>query len=148
MQSAKCRILCLHPARRIIEFSGWEWTQHFRPWQIATGMTLLAVASMVMFIIASEVLGARNLALYWPLKIGYIVCGMTIGFGLTALWEERVVAGLALRSRPACGYFISVIRANYLAFGIALLVGAIRMLPRRLNSEDFLVWLLEVLGRG
>ena len=138
--------LSLKPARRLIKFSGWGWAANRRPYQIAAIMTLLAFGSLVLFVVASLALESKNYALYWPLKFGYIVCGLSIGIGLTSLWEEYVVGRLAARSRPPRGYFTSVIRANYITFGVALLIGAIRMLPERLKARDFLVWLLNATG--
>jgi hypothetical protein len=139
-------LLSLAPARRIIEFSGWGWARKWRPYQIAAVMTLLALGSLVFYVAAHGAFESKNYALYWPLKIGYIVCGLSIGIGLTSLWEERVVGGLAARKHPPRGYFTSVIRANYITFGIALLIGAIRILPERLKSPHFLARLLETIG--
>lgn len=136
----------LRPARRIIDFSGWGWAVNRSPYQIAGMMTLLALFSLLLFIAAVSALESRLLALYWPLKVGYILCGLGIGIGLTSLWEEQVVGGLAARNRPTRGYFTSVIRANYITFGVALLIGAIRIFPERLKARDFLVWLWKATG--
>ena len=73
--------------------------------------------------------------LYWPLKFGYVTVGMVMGILLTSLWEEQIIG----RFRPEQGrFFPSVLRANYLTFGVVMLVLAIKSLPKRMGSPDFL----------
>lgn len=138
--------LCWKPAKRIIEFSGWPWAAGRHPEFIAGGMTLLALLSLALFVSSDLAMGSKLFALYWLLKVGYAVCGLAVGFGLTALWEEFVVAKLAARRHAPKSYFTSVIRANYITFGLALLVMAVRILPQRLKSSHFLAWLAGTLN--
>lgn len=137
-------MLSLAPARRLIEKSGWPWAGHRRASQLARGMVILLLASSILFVLASSALDSKRYALYWLLKLGYIVPGLIISIGLTALWEESVVGRMAARKGIDRYFLTNVVRANYLMFGLALLVMAAQTIPRRLKSEGFLAWLANL----
>lgn len=135
----------LKPARRLAEYFRWQESGWRRPEALA-GLAVGGVTvTMFLFTTAQVALSADNYLVYWLTKFGMLTIALLISILLTALWEEWVVATLARARHPERSYLPAVMRANYVTFGVVLLVAAIEMLPKRLHSRGFIVSLLEFL---
>jgi hypothetical protein len=135
----------LKPARRLAEYFRWQERGWRRPEALA-GLAIGGVAlTMFLFSIAQLALSADNYFVYWLTKFGMVTIALLISILLTALWEEWVVATMARARHPERSYLPAVMRANYVTFGVVLLVAAIEMLPKRLHSKGFIVSLLDFL---
>lgn len=133
----------LIPAKRVQKLGNWPWTERFKPAHLAGAMAVLVLVSTVLFVLSANLVDAHKPVLYWPLKFGYVTAGMVMGILLTSLWEEQIIG----RFKPGPGgFFPNVLRANYLIFGVVVLVLAIRILPKRLGSPEFLAWFEAVLA--
>jgi hypothetical protein len=138
----------LQPARRLAEHFKWQEGRWRRP-QVLACMAVGGVAvTMVLFTSAQIALSADNYFAYWLIKFGTLTIALLISILLTCLWEEWVVARLARTCHPERSYLPAVMRANYVTFGVVLLVAAIEMLPRRLHSKGFIASLLDLLFWG
>lgn len=127
-----------------------------RPW-ISGGGALIAFfvvffVSVVIYRTASGALEDGNSGSYWIHKYLFVTLVACTGMLISAVVEECMVARLARRSFGNLSFYKSVLRANYVTLGIVLLVAALQMLPKRLQSPDFLAsWLRSLstmLGLG
>lgn len=126
------------PAERFISGSGLVWASRLKPAYVVNAMAACLFASSILFMLSAGAHHSDRYTEYWLLKLGYIVFGLVIGIGLTAMWEEHVVAKLAAKTHPDRSYFPSVFRANYITFGVILLVLAAVNLPKRFGKPGFL----------
>lgn len=76
---------------------------------------------------------------YWAIKLLYVTLLAVTGLLMSSLLEEAVIARLARPTLGNTSFFHSVVRANYVTLGFILLVAAIKILPSRWNSPNFLV---------
>lgn len=129
-------LLCLFPSRRLVGEAPRPWLAGRSAALVATLMTLTFALSCVFFIGAMVNIGDR-LTLYWVFKLAAVYCALVASLALTTVWEEWVVWKCA--SRPAgTHYFASVLRTNVYVLLVLMAVAAAFMLPRRLQSPDFL----------
>jgi len=134
--------LSLTPARRLLVYKFWARpSPRITPGFVALAFPLGLFLSWVLFSVAADTMYHRRYLSYWLLKFLYVALGLSMSILLTSAWEESVIARLAARKHGEGSYFDTVVRANYVTFGVILLVAAIRMLPRRLHSPGFLAWL-------
>ncbi len=136
----------LKPARRLAEYFRWQESGWRRPQALASVAVGGVAVTMFLFTRAQIALSADNYLVYWLTKFGMLTIALLISILLTSLWEEWVVARLARARHPERSYLAAVTRANYVTFGVVLLVAAIEMLPRRLHSKGFIASLLDFLG--
>ena len=133
-------VLSVIPARRLVTYYPGKCLRIKSHRIIAVIMTLLYFLTWVFFGLAQGVIAANEpLASYWLLKFLWIYAALLVSIGLTTLWEEWVIAGLAARSFKETSWHASVLKANLVTFFVVMLYAAIRMLPARLHSSDFLV---------
>jgi len=133
--------LSVVPAGRLIAFNPWGYFGGFNRFVLAGLVVVLFVATWVLFGLAQEVLESQgSLTVYWLLKFLYVYTALLISIGLTTMWEEWVVAGLA-RDQAAPSFLPSVLKANLVTFAVVVTISAAMMLPARLRAHDFLVLL-------
>ena len=98
-------------------------------------MTCALLASCILFMAGRGALEAHQLVLYWIIKLAAIFLALFASMTLTTAWEEWVIWRLS--SRPdGTGFFASALRANHVLL-LVMLVPAVLILPKRLNSPDF-----------
>jgi hypothetical protein len=129
------------PAKRLLTYVNWTETRfRISPTFLAAGLALVFLATVILFACATMVVEGpgNHYGAYWILKFAYVTLGISLSILLTACWEEHVIARLAARNRPESSYFQNVLRANYIAFIVLLLIGAAFTLPTRLRTPGFL----------
>src|SRR5262249_4386052 len=105
------------------------------------------IGSMVLFVLAESALGERNYRGYWMVKFLFVTMAASMGIVISAVIEECVVARLSRRSVGNVSFYPSVFRANYITLGVVLLVAAVQILPKRLQSPNFITtWLDAILS--
>jgi len=129
--------LTLSPARRLKHRVGPRWPRWLPPWATALLLTFSLVISYVLFFWSRE-LALDAPVTYWLLKLGYVYAALAISMGLTTLWEEALVARWA-KAAATVSYFPAVLRSNLYAFLVLMLIAAVRVLPERLESANFLL---------
>lgn len=142
-------VLARTPGRRLSTVSPWPRIRRIPSGSYAWMPPMALIASVFLFGMASAVLESRNHALYWALKILYVTLGLGISLLVTAAFEEWGVS-ICLRGRaPDREFYKPVLRANYVAFALIFLVLALKALPRRMESPNFLIYwqdLVALLG--
>jgi hypothetical protein len=147
-------VLSLSVATRLRRLDLWPNLARLSAWMIAVLMTGLYLLTIFLFALAQNVLGHSAL-IYWLLKFFYIYAGLIISIGMTTVWEEWVIAGIVSRlSRNftpakclADSFLISVTKANLITMLFVMGYAALKILPLRLHSPDFLVFWRELLAR-
>lgn len=134
-------IACLLPARRLVEAAPWRWLKRTSPWGLAALLTLLLMASCILFLVAQGAISSQRLAVYWIIKVSAIFLAMVASVTLTTVWEEWVIWRLGSRI-PGTQFLSTVLRTNLYILILVMLVPAAHMLPKRLKSPDFLVRLV------
>ncbi len=129
--------LTLSPSRRLKRWLGARWPQWLPPWATALLLTMSLMVSYVLFLLSLKVALDAPVA-YWLLKLGYVYAALAISIGLTTLWEEALVARWAKVS-VGVSYFPSVLRSNLYTFLALLLIAAVRVLPERFETANFLL---------
>jgi hypothetical protein len=106
---------------------------------IAALVVLLLLLSFLFFSSAMTVLSSSNSGLlYWLLKLAYIYPALLISIAITSLWEEWVIfKGVKEESRQL-HYYPAVLRANFITLLVLMTIAAVKTLPTRLQSPDFL----------
>ncbi|MEO6182844.1 MAG: hypothetical protein ABIP71_07060 [Verrucomicrobiota bacterium] len=117
-----------------------------RPWfsggWIALGFIGFFFISVLLYGLAGSAIKGHSFAGYWVLKFLFVALVACTGIIISAVLEECVIARLARNAHGNLSFFTSVFRANYITLGIVLFVITLEMLPKRLNSPNFLVsWL-------
>lgn len=114
------------------------------PSAFAVLMTFLYLASSILYLMATSEVNSpsRSPFVYWILKIVFVFGGIVMGFFITTLFEEWLVAVMA--RRKAESFLTPVIKTNLIALFVVSVIGAISILPERLHSLDFLVPLLNL----
>lgn len=142
-------LLARSPGKRLSTASPWPRVRRVPPGSYAWLLPMALIASLFLFGMASAVLESRNYALYWALKILYVTLGLGISLLVTAAFEEWGV-WICLRERaPDREFYKPVLRANYVTFFLIFLVLALKALPRRMESPNFLIYwqdLVALLG--
>ena len=75
---------------------------------------------------------------YWLIKLGYIYAGLTVGIGMTTLWEEWLVSSFA-KLKTETNFLPAVLRTNLYTFLVLALIGASYAIPQRLSHPGFLL---------
>lgn len=130
-------LLCWLTSRRFVEAAPMEWLARTPPVALATMMTILLLASCVLFASSQEAVHPHQLALYWSIKLTAIAFALLASVTLTTVWEEWIIWRLSSRPKGA-GFFPTVLRANLYVLVAVMAVPAILILPKRLKSPDFL----------
>ena len=123
-----------------------------RPLRISGGAAMLYfvgffMVSYILYYLAEGVLHGPNHAAYWLFKFLFVTVVACTGIVISAVLEESVIAHLARKSIGDLTFYTSVFRANYITLGAVLLVAAIEILPKRLQSPDFITsWLRPFLA--
>jgi hypothetical protein len=112
-------------------------------WTALAGFVVFSVLSIALYGRAATVLNQNNYPEYWVFKFLFVTLVACGGIIMSAVLEECVIAGMARGSARNVSFYASVFRANYITLGLILFVAAIRMLPERLRSPDFISSLLE-----
>jgi len=94
--------------------------------------------SMFAFLLAQNALDKNRFGDYWVLKFIFVGMSVTAGIAISTVLEEWAVSRFARKSHGDLSFYPSVLRANYITLGTVLLVAAIQILPKRLNSPHFL----------
>ncbi len=129
----------LVPAGRILNYANWAGkTMRMTKKLLAFGFVAAFIATIVLFEIARMHLDERDYAQYWIWKFIYVTVALGLSILMTASWEESMIARLAARKYPEATYFVSVVRANYVTFGLLLLIAAVLILPARFRNAHFL----------
>jgi hypothetical protein len=129
--------LTLSPSRRLKRRVGARWPHWLPPWAAALLLTMSLVVAHVLFLWSREVALDAPVA-YWLLKLGYVYAALAISVGLTTVWEEALVARWA-KASVGVSYFPSVLRSNLYTFLALLPVAAVRVLPERFETANFLL---------
>lgn len=134
--------LTILPARRLSQLSPIALFRGVNPNHLCVIATLVLIISIILYVFA-RFHSFNGGVPYWVFKLCYIYAALIIGIGLTTLWEEAVVAQLGARHLLNEHFYSSAIKANLVTLSGLLLYSAIRILPKRLASPDFLAWLWE-----
>jgi hypothetical protein len=118
--------------------------------RISGGGAMLAfigfcIASSILYALAEGVLSARNYQTYWIFKFVFVTLVACTGIIISAVLEECVIAGLSKKSTGNLSFYTPVFRANYITLGAILLVAALKILPKRLHSPNFITTWLDAL---
>ncbi|MBI4713410.1 MAG: hypothetical protein HY762_08965 [Planctomycetes bacterium] len=120
-----------------IKLSVWRPLTRFSKHTFASIITGLWFGSFFLFtggIISADF---HSYAGYWLFKILYVFVALLISFRLTTLWEEWVISALARQREKS--YLRPVAIANLITFMVVALIGAIIMIPQRLDKPGFLI---------
>jgi hypothetical protein len=130
-------LLCWLTSRRFVGAAPTEWLARTPPVVMATVMTILLLASCVLFASGQQAIGTHQLKLYWITKLTAIAFALLASVTLTTVWEEWIIWRLSSRPKGA-GFFPTVLRANLYVLVLVMAVPAVLILPKRLKSPDFL----------
>jgi hypothetical protein len=130
-------LLCWFTSRRFVDAAPMEWLARTPPVVLATVMTILLLASCVLFASSQEAIRTHQLALYWIIKFTAIAFALLASVTLTTVWEEWIIWRLSSRPKGT-GFFPTVLRANLYVLVLVMAVPAVLILPKRLKSPDFL----------
>jgi len=130
-------LLCWLTSRRFVDAAPMEWMARTPPIVLATVMTILLLASCILFASSQEAIRTHQLALYWIIKLTAIAFALLASLTLTTVWEEWIIWRLSSRPKGA-GFFPTVLRANLYVLVAVMAVPAVLILPKRLKSPDFL----------
>lgn len=138
-------VISLLPAKRLMIFKP-EWS--LKGWKcqaFAAVVTGLFLATWVLFGLAQGVLWSNSsLATYWALKFLYIYSALLLSIALTTLWEEWVISKFVPHSLKNTSFLLPVLKANLITLFVVMVYAAVMILPERLQSGDFLVYLLKI----
>lgn len=102
---------------------------------IVIAMTALVLASLMLWAFSQSVLREHgSLTFYWAVKIGFVFTGLLCGLFITVFWEEWVISRMT-----GGGDLSNIIAANVITLGFVSLYAAVVILPKRLESPNFLV---------
>lgn len=136
-------ILSLVPAARLRQ-AGPAPCNRMSARSLAAAVVLLYVITWVLFGFSQFQLGLTVAGpAYWPLKFAYLFVALVISIFLTTIWEEWIVSRVS-GSAPGEDYLGTVLKANLVTLFVIMLYAAAMMLPKRLASPDFLVFLRPV----
>ena len=109
---------------------------------------LMFVDSIGLFFLATGLvdhLHGVSLGWYWLIKISYVYLALLLSIGLTIYIEEGTISFLAKQAKEeGTPYLAAVGRANLVALLLITFVGAIKVLPDRLASPNFLISLVTI----
>jgi|SRR6266567_4112926 len=91
-------------------------------------------------------LAARSFVHYWIFKFIFVAMAAVTGIFISAVLEECVIARLSRHAHGNVSFYTPVLRANYIALAVVLLVAALKMLPGRLNAPNLIVSWLQSLS--
>ena len=129
-------LACWLPSRRLVKAAPLAWLARMSPAAVAGIMTGAMVASCVLFMVGQGALEAHDHLVYWTIKLAAILLALFASITLTTVWEEWVIWRLS--SRPeGMGFFAAAIRANLYVLLMVMAVPAVKILPKRLKSPDF-----------
>ena len=141
-------VISLFPAKRLALYRP-EWS--LKGWKcraFAAVVTGLFLATWVLFGLAQGVIwNNSSLVKYWILKFLYIYSALLVSIALTTLWEEWVISKLVPPSLKNTSFLLPVLKANLITLFVVMVYAAIMILPERLQSGDFLVYLLKIFQR-
>lgn len=133
----------LYPARRYSSLISSKIKIPMQAVTVAVIATLLFLGSVVLFILATGMLhqsSQTSLGWYWLYKIVYVFIALLLSIGLTTYIEEGTISSLVKQpSEEPAPYLAPVIKANLIALLLITLVGALKVLPERLASPNFLI---------
>jgi zinc transporter ZupT len=101
--------------------------------------------TMVLFVSATGALDSNLFWLYWLLKLSYVGVAFAVSIGISTLFEEFAISYLSRKSGSEISFMAPVFQANLVAFLVGSAVGAAYMLPKRLESPNFLVKIFDLL---
>ncbi|MFC1461922.1 hypothetical protein ACFLQR_05345 [Verrucomicrobiota bacterium] len=135
--------LSLFPARRYSRWLSDQFKNPIQPRTVAWIVTLMFIGSTVLFFLATGLVehsSRISLWWYWLVKIVYVYIALLLSTGLTIYIEDGTISSLAKQTNDKqTPYLAAVARANLLALLLITIVGAIKTLPARLASPDFLI---------
>jgi hypothetical protein len=130
-------VLCWLPARRLVRAAPLAWLARISPAALACTMTSALLASCILFSVGRGALEAHQQVLYWVIKLAAIFLALFASITLSTVWEEWVIWRMS--SRPeGIGFFAAALRANLYVLLLVMAVPAALILPKRLQSPDFL----------
>ncbi len=135
-------LVCLYaraPGRRIHQAAPWEWARKFGPGDFAGLLIVALFASLFLFGMADFAIESRNYWLYWVSKSAYVALGLGVSLAITSAFEEWGCHLWLRNLLPESAFYKAVLRSNYIVFGLIFLVLALKALPKRLNSPNFLI---------
>lgn len=104
----------------------------------------LLILSLIAFAAAQNAASAERLTLYWFLKVLYVDFALIVSLLLTTFWEEWIINRMADQNWEDSSFVLPAFRSNAIVLGIASIVAALMMLPKRFQSAD---WLVELIGK-
>src|SRR5262245_29671357 len=106
---------------------------------IALLIVVLLFLSFFFFSSAMSVVSSGNSGLlYWLLKLAYIYPALLISIAITSLWEEWEIFKGVQESSRQMHYYPAVLRANFITLLVLMTIAAVKTLPTRMQSADFL----------
>lgn len=131
------------PARRYGCWFSDQLKMPVKTWAVAGIVTLMFIGSIALFFLATMFLdhsSRASLGWYWVAKIGYVYIALLLSIGLTIYIEEGAISLLAKQAKEErLPYLAAVVRANLVALLLITFMGAMKVLPARLASPDFLL---------
>jgi len=139
--------LCWLPARRLVKSAPLAWLARMSHLALAGILTGALVASCILFSVGRGTIETHELVLYWVIKLTAIFLALLASITLTTIWEEWVIWRLS--SAPeGIGFFSSALRANLYVLLFVMLIPAVLIIPKRLQSPDFLARRHNAVGIG
>jgi len=133
----------LWPARRYSPWLSGQVGIIVKPWVVAGVVAVMFAGSIALFLLAQTLIAnSRSVPLgwYWFVKILYIYIALLLSTALTIYIEEGTISSLAGHTgETQLPFLVAVARANLVALLLITLVGAIKVLPARLASPNFLI---------
>lgn len=127
--------LSITPAKRLIQLNPGGKLASWNPRSMAAVITMLYFLTFILFGLSRTQLDG-SLTYYWALKFLYVLTALSVSICLTTLWEEWVIVKL---SRSESNLILSVLKVNLVSFLLIMALLAAIALPKRFQSDDFLI---------
>jgi len=131
------------PSKRLVLVSQNLFIRRLGPTSVSFILIGLLILSLVAFIAGQNAAAGERLTLYWFLKVLSVDFALIVSLLLTTFWEEWTINRMAGSDWENTSFVLPAFRSNAIVLGIASIIGAFMMLPKRFQSAD---WLVELIG--
>lgn len=113
---------------------------------LAVFLTLSSILTIVLFSLALDNLQTGQVSLkYWLAKISYVTLGIMVSITISGLIEEYVISYLVNTDGSLVHFFPSVFRANLVTSLVLVGYVAVKTIPERLNTSDWLTFFSSIM---
>ena len=135
------------PACRLVEKVPWAFLKQFNGAGLAFTIVGLYIATYFLFAWSQQLLNSESPTwLYWLAKVGFIYAAIIISIMLTTVWEEYIIARYMSKTVANADYFLPALKANLITMLAIMAYAAAMMIPKRLESPQFLAYLQNMFG--